>query len=147
MSVSSLIAAKKVCQFRDWQASNLEIQKTLYIAHMVSLGRSEGQTPLVTENFQAWDYGPVLPNVYSKAKVFGDSPVQNIFQQYANLTAGDEANIIKETVAMLAGKSPGELVAITHWEKGAWAAYYRPGARGITIPNSKILEEYRRRVQ
>ena len=146
MAIDSLIAAKTVCELRDWNASNLEIQKTLYIAHMVSLGRSDGAHPLVTESFQAWDYGPVLPKVYDKAKIFGDSPVKNVFQTYPSIPSCNEMEIIKETIDILRGKSAGALVAITHWEKGAWASHYRPGAKSITIPNSDILKEYKNRV-
>lgn len=148
MSLNSLVAAKKVCELRNWQTTNLEIQKTLYVAHMVLLGRSNGKQALITESFQAWDYGPVLPLVYHKAKIFGNSPVQDIFQIYNCDTSGSEAEkIIEETVSMLSGKSPGQLVAITHWEKGAWAKHYRPGAKDVVIPNEDILEEYRKRVR
>lgn len=146
MTVHSLTAAKKVCELRDWSVTNLEINKILYVAHMVSLGRSGGSVPLVSENFQAWDYGPVLPNVYCKAKIFGNSPVQNIFQLYPDLANGDDARVLEETVNMLKNKSAGQLVAITHWEKGAWASHYVPGAKGVVIPNQDIFDEYRNRV-
>lgn len=146
MAIASLIAAKKLCELRNWEATNLEIQKTLYLAHMVSLGRSKGTNPLVTENFQAWDYGPVLPNVYNKAKIFGSSAVQNIFQIYVSISGTPESDIIEETVDMLVGKTAADLVAITHWEQGAWAEHYVPGAKGVIIPNSRILEEYNKRV-
>lgn len=146
MTIGSLIAAKKVCELRNWQATNLEVHKTLYIAHMVSLGRSNGEEALVSENFQAWDYGPVLPNVYNKTKIFGNSPIKDIFHLYPSITTGKECEVIEKTVKMLFGKTAAELVAITHWEKGAWADYYVPGAKGVVIPNSRILEEYNARV-
>ncbi len=146
MAISSLIAAKKVCELRDWQVTNLEIQKILYLAHMVFLGRSDGVAPLVTEKFQAWDYGPVLPAVYNKAKIFGSEAVQNVFHEYPSISSTEESVVIEETVNMLNGKSAAELVAITHWEQGAWASYYTPGAKGVVIPNSAILEEYKKRV-
>jgi len=138
-------AAKKVCELRNWRASNLEIQKILYLAHLMALGRSNGAQGLVSEKFQAWDYGPVLPGLYHRAKAFGSGPVQNVFQIY-QLPTGAQAAIIEETVKALAGKSAGELVAITHWEKGAWAKNYVPGATGIVIPDTDILDEYRLRV-
>jgi uncharacterized phage-associated protein len=64
MAVHPLIAAKKVCERRTWGVSNLEINKILYFAHMLFLGRHGLDSPLVEEMFQAWDYGPVLPSVY-----------------------------------------------------------------------------------
>jgi uncharacterized phage-associated protein len=147
MAVHPLIAAKKVCELRTWGVSNLEINKILYFAHMLFLGRHGLGSPLVDEMFQAWDYGPVLPSVYHRTKAFGRKPVQNVFYWIPDLPKGGESGIIEEAVDELAGKSPAELVAITHWEDGAWARHYEPGARGIVIPNKDILYEYNLRVK
>ena len=144
MALNPLVAAKRVCELRDWSASNLEINKILYLAQMVFLGRNNGTRPLVSENFEAWDYGPVLPSVYYRAKTFGKQPVQNVFRYLPDAT-GEEAAIIAEAVESVRGKTPGQLVAITHWEKGAWATYYKAGSKSIVIPNEAILEEYRKR--
>ena len=38
--------------------------------------------------------------------------------------------------------SPGQLVALTHREGGAWSKVYKPGGKGIVIENSMISEEY-----
>lgn len=146
MPLHPLTAAKLVCQLRNWTATNLEVNKILYLAHMVHLGRNNGASPLVTEHFEAWDYGPVLPTIYHRAKAFGNGPVQNVFVYIPDAPAkGAEASIIREAVTSLQDKTPGQLVAITHWNKGAWANNYRPGAKGIAIPNSEILAEYRLR--
>jgi uncharacterized phage-associated protein len=144
MAIPPLIATKKVCQLRDWGVSNLEVNKTLYIAHMIFLGRYNA--PLVSQHFEAWDYGPVLPIVYRRAKPFGSGPVQNVFHIFPDLEAGAEADTINEAVQAVKDKTPGELIAITHWNEGAWAKNYRPGAHGIVIPNEDILAEYRKRV-
>jgi uncharacterized phage-associated protein len=146
MAIHPLIAAKKVCQLRNWQATNLEINKILYIAHMVFLGRSGGWAPLISEQFEAWDYGPVLPSVYHRTKAFGNEPVADVFRVFPDIHGSDQARILEETVTELSGKTPGELVAITHWEKGAWARFYRPGVYGIHIPNNEIYREYQDRV-
>ena len=146
MPIHPLIAARQVCELRDWSASNLEINKVLYLAHMITLGRTNGVSGLVTEHFQAWDYGPVLPSVYHRAKAFGSGAVQNIFRGLPEAPDGVEKSAIAEVVKSVEGMTPGHLVAITHWPEGAWAKHYQPHERGITIPNSDILEEYRRRV-
>jgi uncharacterized phage-associated protein len=145
MPVHPLTAAKRVCELRDWGASNLEINKILYLAHMLSLGRTEGARRLVTEHFEAWDYGPVLPSVYHRAKAFGKRPVQDVFRAFPYLRSGHEAEIIEEVMDSVRDKTPAQLVAITHWNKGAWAQHYRPGAQGIVIPDRDILAEYRKR--
>lgn len=41
--------------------------------------------------------------------------------------------------------SASKLIAITHWEEGAWARNYIPGSRGIVIPQEDIIAEYEKR--
>lgn len=144
MTISSLSAAKKACEVSNWKLTNLSLQKILYIAHMVYMGNHEGR-PLLDENFQAWAYGPVLPNVYHRVKAFGNSPVRNIFHSVPSLKEGPEAEILVDAVEKLSNMSAGKLVAITHWDKGAWNKHYIPGKANITIPNRDILDEYRER--
>lgn len=147
MAVHPLSAAKRVCELKDWTATNLAVNKILYLANMLYLGRNGGRDALVNQSFEAWDYGPVIPAVYHRAKAFGSDPVQNVFVHIPDITAGSpEGAIIAETVAGVSDKTPGQLVAMTHWERGAWAKCYRPGVHGLLIPNEEILAEYARRV-
>ena len=142
MTVSVFAAAKRMGKKSDWSLSNLKIQKMLYIAHMFHLGRHK--TPLVDGYFEAWDYGPVHPNLYHRLKIFGASPVTNIFRRDGNVPDdGTEADLIDETVTALADAPPGVLVGITHLKDGAWSKNYVSGARGIRIQNEDILEEYK----
>jgi uncharacterized phage-associated protein len=145
MSVSALSAGRTICEIRGWSVSNLALQKILYLAHMFHLGRTGGK-PLINENFEAWDYGPVVPDLYQRAKAFGNGPVRNVFHWVPDVAEGTpEYAILKEAADSTSGISPGRLVAITHWDKGAWADCYKPGIKGIKIPNSRILAEYRDR--
>jgi uncharacterized phage-associated protein len=146
MALSTDSAAHYLCKVRDWTLTPLEVQKLLYLAHMVSLGRSNGERPLIRENFQAWDYGPVLPSLYHQLKMFGDSPVRDVFLSNEREDRAS-AQIIGQVAQRYASKSAGDLVAMTHREGGAWAKNYRPGVKGKIIPDGDILEEYRRRVE
>jgi len=124
--------------------SNLSLQKMLYIAQMVHLGKV--RRPLIRDDFEAWDYGPVLPAVYHKAKIFGSGPVRNVFRTIEGIEANDDAdNWLLRAYNSLIQKNPGELISITHWDKGAWAKNYEPGVRHIVIPMGDILEEYKAR--
>jgi len=130
-----------MCQRSGWSLSNLELQKIIYIAHMFHLGKT-GE-PLVSGQFEAWDYGPVHPTIYHKVKVFGASPVENVFHSVVDLPdESPEASTIDAAVDQLGDSKPGRLVAITHWEGGAWTKHYTPGERCIAIPNEDILQEY-----
>ena len=140
MTVPVLAAAKRLGVRSNWSLSNLEMQKLLYVAHMLHLGQYD--EPLVPGLFEAWEYGPVHPALYHKVKVFGSSPVANVFHLAGDLAEGTEARMLDEAVDKLSHASPGKLVAITHWDGGAWAKHYIPGMRGVAIPNNAIRQEY-----
>ena len=144
MTVGALSAAKRLGEVSGWSLTNLHIQKLLYLAHMVYMGESEGE-PLVTGHFEAWAFGPVHPPVYHAAKVCADRPViPSVFHSSSDLDEDDDP---AKYLDRIYDEVPLErLVRITHWEQGAWYKHYHPHIRGIVIPNSDILEEYRKRV-
>ena len=142
MSIYVLQAAKYMASRSGWILSNLELQKILYIAHMFHLGRHG--TALVGGEFQAWDLGPVHPVLYRAVRQFGADPVTQI-DFPGNIEEGTEKDLLSEAVDELSGKTGAQLVAITHWEDGAWAKNYKPGVRGQVIPTKDIIDEYRRR--
>lgn len=145
MTVSALSAAKTLCELRDWSLSNMALQKVLYLAHMVRLGESDG-TPLINAKFEAWDYGPVVPEVYRRVKPFGSGSVRNVFHWIEAVHSGTaDYRALKEASDGTISMTPGQLVSMTHWDRGAWAKHYLPGVRGVVIPNSDILDEYRAR--
>jgi uncharacterized phage-associated protein len=137
-------AAKRLAERSGWTLSNLELQKLLYLAHMHFLGR-HGE-PLVEGSFEAWDYGPVHPLLYHRAKMFGASPVGNVFHSAPDIPDGSgEAAALDEVIDHFGNAGSGKLVAITHSPNGAWHRNYIPGARGVTIPDAHIAEEFRTR--
>lgn len=144
MSVSPISAAKKLCRDSGWSLSNLKLQKLLYLAHMVHLGRTE--SPLIDGHFEAWDYGPVQPDVYRLVRAFGREPISDVFHQFPDVPEGTEGDTLDEILRTFGHAKPGQLVAMTHQNHGAWADHYLPGKRGTRIPDTAILEEYRKRV-
>ena len=116
------------------------------MAHVFYMGR-HGGAPLTDARFQAWDYGPVEPNVYKKVRMFGSSPIQDVFYEALPFKEDDERRSdLKEVCDALIPLRAGALVDITHWSGGAWAKHYVPGIRGIDIPNSAITAEYHDRL-
>lgn len=143
MAISVLSAAKRLGKKSNWSLSNLEMQKILYLAHMFFMGRNNGE-PLIRGNFEAWDYGPVHPDLYHRVKIFGSDDVQDIFPNIEPPAKGSrEREIIDEAYENLGDLGPGRLVNATHQPNGAWDQNYLPGKRHIIIPNEDILREYR----
>lgn len=142
MAVNATLAAQRLCAAADWKLTQLSVHKGLYLAHMTFLGKTDGQ-PLISERFQAWDYGPVIPSLYHELKMFGRKPVRDIFWTTGLKDDTPEAQVLDAIGSQIKSISPSALVHFTHDPKGAWAKHYRAGARGITIPNEDILEEYK----
>ena len=112
---------------------------------MYYLGQHDGE-PLIREEFEAWDYGPVVPELYHHAKGFGSGPVKNVFHWVDPVAPNTpEFEALSAAAVGTKGMRAGELVANTHWKNGAWANVYRPNIFGIKIHNSAILNEYRSR--
>jgi|TARA_R100000093_G_scaffold64446_1_gene35411 uncharacterized phage-associated protein len=146
MSISAMEAARTACEISGWNLSNLQLHKILYIAHMIFTGRHDGQPLIGDEQFQAWDYGPVLPTVYRHASSYGASNIQNLFHHVPPVdTSTEEYTVIRDAVIHFAQRSPFDLVDITHQPVSAWAQCYRPGERFITIDQGAIMDEYRNR--
>ena len=142
MPVSGLSAAKTLCELSEWGLTNLEIQKILYIAQMLHLGRHGKNSPLISSSFEAWDFGPVAPVVYHKLKVFGAEKVSNIFRRVEDVEDEAAKETLIKTFEATRGASASQLVAFTHDEKGAWAQHYEPNVKGAVIPNEDIAREY-----
>jgi uncharacterized phage-associated protein len=138
---------KYICERGQWRVTNLQLQKLLYMAQMLHMGRNHGER-LVAADFEAWDYGPVTPSLYHKVKMFGNAPVEDVFFEARNFKQDDyRRKILDEVCDNLLHKRPGELVDITHWSEGAWAKHYVPGSRYISIPDDDIAVEYHARLQ
>jgi uncharacterized phage-associated protein len=138
---------KFICEQGDWKVSNLQLQKIFYMAQMYHMGQNNGAR-LVDTEFQAWDYGPVCPTLYRKAKAFGSNHLKDIFFDARTFRDTDSRKkLLVEVCKDLLKKPPGALVEITHWEEGAWAKHYVPKTMGIPIPDADIIQEYNDRVQ
>jgi len=77
--------------------------------------------------------------------MFGDKPIQNVFFGAPTIFGTPEEETLRDACEHLLSKSPGELVAMTHRQTGAWAKSYVPGIRSIVIPDADIIAEYNAR--
>ena len=59
------------CSRLNFGISNLKLQKILYFVQAEFLVSTPTHTPCFSERIEAWDFGPVVPVVYHKYKVYG----------------------------------------------------------------------------
>jgi uncharacterized phage-associated protein len=138
---------KFICTEGDWAVTNLQLQKILYVAQMYYMGQHDGER-LVDTYFEAWDEGPISPDLYRKTETFGMSPVKDVFFNAFDFCPEDTRRLLLEEVCPdLLKRTPDELADITHWQRGAWAKNYVPGATSALIPDRDIVKEYQDRVR
>jgi uncharacterized phage-associated protein len=120
---------------------NLKLQKLLYYSQAVHLVLNN-KTPLFPELIEAWDYGPVVPQIYREYKSYGLEiiPVPQDLNP-PNLTAGEIVPI--DMVLDYYGNMSGvALISQTHQES-PWSQTYHPGWPSAVIPNDLIYEYFK----
>lgn len=141
MSISSIRAAYKICNLSDWMVNNLEIQKILYLANMIYVGRHDKL--LINEAFEAGKHGPILPRLYNKLKRFRLHPIKKYIFEKDVQTIDDEEinNILEEAWEKLGNQSLWQLTGMTHRKNGAFCKVYEQDKTN-TITIEDIKEEY-----
>ncbi len=97
--------------------TNLKLQKLLYYAQGIGFGRCN--LKLLKEPFLAWEYGPVVKEVYNNYKSYGKDPLPvtdkiNLDELNKNETV---INILEETVSLYGIYDAWFLRDKTHQEK------------------------------
>lgn len=145
MSIRVDSAARYFCELSNWSLSNLALQKLLYLAQVEHADSYDGAR-LIEADFQAWDYGPVVPSLYRKLKLFGADCVENVFYEAREIRPRSNSDkTIRRVWREFGSAEPGELIEVSHWERGAWAKNYEPGVKGIAIPHDDVIREARNR--
>lgn len=138
-------ASKYICEKSGWRVSNLPLQKLLYLSQVEYSGKFAGDR-LVDTVFEAWDYGPVSPDLYHKVKMFGSEPVRDVFYDALRLREDSpRKQVLDDVCDAYLSIRPGKLIKLTHWDCGAWAKKYEPGIKNILITDKDIEDEYRNR--
>ena len=119
----------------------LKVMKIIYIAHgwMLALYGK----PLISEDIEAWQYGPVIPELYRELQQFGRSHINSLPEEYDIKLSDDEQSIVDQTFDGYASYTAGQLVALTHEKGTPWhtvtkGKHHGPG---IIIPNH-LIEQY-----
>lgn len=122
--------------------SQLKLLKLTYIAHGIHLGLIE--KPLFNNRIEAWKLGPVILDLYNITKVFGSLPVDvRIIDIHSHKNVSEDyQNLIKTIWDGYKNNTAKELVNKTHTKGSPWDQVYKPGKRGIEIPNELIKDYY-----
>lgn len=134
--------------------SLLRLQKTLYLLYAfygATYGSitAENQADfeqvypkeLFPAKFEAWRYGPVIFDVYTKQKDCSYEGVQSNFLPETK-EEKDVLTFIDELLKQIDEMSDFGLVDRTHQDE-SWKKVYREGEHHIPMSNESIIKEYR----
>lgn len=133
----------KIAKAQQKSLTPMQLVKITYIAHGWSLGLRG--VDLFKNRIEAWQYGPVIPDLYHATKSFGRSPIP--------LTSVGDPKDIQVSAADYAflqdvfnkyGNLDGIMLSyLTHKSGTPWTQVYREGVRNIEIPDDLICQHYR----
>ena len=119
----------------DDSMDNLKINKLLYYAQGFSLAKLG--KPLFAEEFQAWDYGPVIPEVYRAFKCCGRNPIDEPTDEFdESKLESDELDLLVDVFSAYGRYTGWALKEMTHIKGGPWDKVYEPGKNRVISADS-----------
>lgn len=122
----------------DWVISNLKLQKVLYFLqaqHLVSTDKK-----LFEDEIEAWDFGPVVPEVYREYAIFGGASIPGFMKQMPHI-AKDDARIINPMLDKLRNYSATDLTQLT-LNQNPWLRNHSKYSSRV-IPANEIKEFFK----
>lgn len=118
--------------------SIMSLLKLTYIAHGWHLETSG--KPLFHDGIEAWQYGPVIPNVY---RLFRGNSVNVTKTVEAKPVSKEVSDFLDQVYEVYGDISPFKLSDMTHEEDGPWDRARKREGWFSAISNADILEHYR----
>lgn len=116
--------------------TNIKLQKLLYYCFAWYIVATDNKSKLFSDPIEAWQYGPVVPNVYHAFKHFGADNISytddEIKEKQKNIKYSElEKDVISQTFFAYAHRSATELVSSTHKET--------PWIKAFSSETSKVI--------
>ena len=139
---SALDVANYFVEYSDYTKTHLQIQKLTYISHgyMLAIHRK----PLIVDDVEAWDHGPVIPIIWRTFKKWGMSPIGRVMYSPSPFT--DQQRKVMDEVFAYYGRYCGYYLSqITHDDGDLitpWKQCYEPGKNMVI--DDDVTEKYYR---
>lgn len=135
-----LDVAKYVIQFcreKGYMISNLKLQKILYFIQAEFLVTKD--SPCFSEEIEAWDFGPVVPEVYHRYKMFGNSNILEDNTGIRKLFFKEDRKILDDMIEACSSFTASQLVQMTH-NQSPWINAYKKYYNNII--SKKSIKEF-----
>lgn len=116
--------------------TNLRLQKLLYFCQAAVIIATNGEDVCFADDIEAWDYGPVVREVYGhyKGYSFRNLPSEKTIESI------NHENIIKKTLNSAKDYSTKKLVDISHSQDPWFNAYN--AVQGSVISKSSMIQYF-----
>lgn len=106
--------------------SNLQLQKILYYIQYNCLKKTGNI--LFRDDIEAWQFGPVIPDIYYHFCGFGSMRITVIFPECKKIDVTDKIkNIIDDVIEDKREINPWDMVKETHRDNGPWSLTFKNG--------------------
>lgn len=140
---SALDVAKYFLTFSDEDSgdliSNLKLQKLIYYAQGFHLALFDG--PLFDDAIDAWQHGPVVPEVYRAYRAHGGQGIPAPTDFDPSVFSQDQIDMMNEVYSVYGQFSAWKLRNMTH-EESPW----KDCAINEEIPQGAMLEYFKTRL-
>lgn len=121
--------------------SNMQLQKLVYFAHGWNMALH--RHPLIKDEVQAWEFGPVIPPLYRALAKWGPDPVTDLIEGVpADRLEPYEEDVLERVYEAYAGYPASTLSSLTHKPGTPWETVFEPGQRGLPISNDLIADHF-----
>lgn len=119
----------------------LKLMKLVYLSHGWYLG--EYRKPLIKEPMEAWQYGPVIRNLYQAIKEFGSLPVSCLLTHNEEDTKDSgEEELVQRVYNYYEKFSAIKLSTLTHEIGSPWEITWNLYGKNGIISNDLIQDFY-----
>ncbi len=134
MDVARYIVGK--CIEDEKPISNLQLQKILYLCQVEYIRTHD--EPLIVEDFEAWQYGPVIPGVYRAYSLWGGLRIRSQDAPKPLISKSDR-DVIDRVVVENRERYPWDLVAETHAPGKPWDKTFLGGRGNGNVIEKKLM--------
>jgi uncharacterized phage-associated protein len=141
---SALTAANRILEIAKEKGitlTPLQLMKLTYMSQGWMLGL-KGKA-LFDDRIEAWKYGPVIPSLYQRTKLFGSGPItEQLPAPTGDNLDGDAEEILQSVVETYGRYSGVALSNLTHRPGSPWSQFWKEGVINCEIPVSAIRAHY-----
>ncbi|MBO6505036.1 MAG: DUF4065 domain-containing protein [Kordiimonadaceae bacterium] len=147
MALASETVANKLIELASADGEKLtpmQLIKLVYICHGWTLALTDRQ--LIMEDIEAWQYGPVISDLYHALKQYKSSaitsPINNMFEKIDKFDDVQES-IVEQVYNIYAKYTGIQLSSLTHKKDTPWDLTWNTYGQSAVIPQQWIREHFK----